>query len=96
MADSVKDVHICSKNTVFSIKIAKSIQNRLITNAFRINILNFLWISIFCCRQTYIWKCHFHSGWFITMLSMGTYCMVDVMEEAHLKWHMNDVGLNAG
>ena len=42
MADSVKDVHICSKNTVFSIKIAKSIQNRLITNAFRINILNFL------------------------------------------------------
>jgi len=27
MADSVKDVHMCSQNTVFSIKIAKSIQN---------------------------------------------------------------------
>ena len=27
MADSVKDVHMCSKNIVFSIKIAKNIQN---------------------------------------------------------------------
>jgi len=27
MADSVKDMQMCSQNTVFSIKISKSIQN---------------------------------------------------------------------
>ena len=51
----------CGVNsTVFSDEIAKLFKIRLTTNTFYISILGVMWLSIHCCRQTYVlvdeWK----------------------------------------